>query len=223
MQAYSLTNTWELAWSAFKRHWLVGVLLSVLYPFAGFIPIVGNVAVLILSLFHTVYGLKAWNKSEPITFQDITSESFTTYLKMFLGVLLNFLPILIAVLISLPQLTELNAKAQEELISPETILAQILDFLTILLIAGLFSILIVAALFAYPYFVLDKKMDVFTAIQHSLRFFTDNILRVFLFLITSWLIHALGMLICCIGLFLTIPISSIAAAGVYKQLVDRTV
>lgn len=71
------------------------------------------------------------------------------------------------------------------------------------------------------YFTLDKEQDAITAIKSSWSLVAKNFGSVFLLLLALFGINIVGLLVCFVGLLVTIPLSYIAVAYAYRRLVGE--
>jgi hypothetical protein len=80
------------------------------------------------------------------------------------------------------------------------------------------GILIALKFMFYGYFIVEEKAGPIEAMQRSWDVTRGHLLELFLFVLASIGINLLGMLACCIGLFVTYPLTQIAKAYVYRTL-----
>ena len=78
-------------------------------------------------------------------------------------------------------------------------------------------------LFFTWYFLLDKGLSPFDSIKASFNFVRERVGDVFLFVLVSWVILAIGGAICGIGLIVAAPVVIIATAFTYKKFTDQAV
>ena len=78
-------------------------------------------------------------------------------------------------------------------------------------------------LFFTWYFLLDKGLSPFDSIKASFAFVKERVGDVFLFVLVSWVILAIGGAICGIGLIVAAPVVIIATAFTYKKFTDQAV
>jgi uncharacterized membrane protein len=69
----------------------------------------------------------------------------------------------------------------------------------------------------FGFFILDKGMGSIEGIKASITMVRQNLGNILLFLIAALVINWIGAAICFIGLLVTIPLTAIAAAYVYRQ------
>lgn len=87
---------------------------------------------------------------------------------------------------------------------------------TILLIVP--GVILSMKLMFYPYFIVEKKMGPIAALKKSWEITVDHKAILFFFSLVSGLINIIGVLVLGIGLFVSIPVTLMAQAYVYKQL-----
>jgi len=74
----------------------------------------------------------------------------------------------------------------------------------------------------YPYLIIDKNLGPIAALKKSSELTKGVKVQLFLFGIAITVINFLGALCLLVGLFVTIPITAIAYACIYKTLLART-
>jgi len=106
---------------------------------------------------------------------------------------------------------------------------QFLDYLIASIIYGIIlfvgfillivpGIIMMSRLMFYPYLIVNKNMGPIKALKKSWEITQDHTSQVFVFWLMSSLINIIGMLVFGIGLFVSIPVTLMAQAYVYKQL-----
>jgi len=71
------------------------------------------------------------------------------------------------------------------------------------------------------YIIVDKKTTVISAFKISNEITKDDILELFLFILSLFMLNLLGALVFLVGLLLTIPISIISITLVYRELIKK--
>ncbi len=71
-----------------------------------------------------------------------------------------------------------------------------------------------------PYLIIDKRMGPFEALNKSWEMTRGNTWNLFLFAILLLLINLLGLLVFLVGLFITVPLTMVATAYVYRKLLN---
>jgi len=102
-------------------------------------------------------------------------------------------------------------------------------FLAVLLVANFLSFLVGMCcsiwvgmrLYLAPVFIADQNMGIIDAMKSAWRVSSGNFWMLLLGAIVLGICSCLGMILCCIGIFLTIPISCLGAALVYIQLTGQ--
>lgn len=61
------------------------------------------------------------------------------------------------------------------------------------------------------------------AITTSINWVKDNFGQVFLILLVAWLIYIAGVLLCCVGLLVSIPVALVAIIYSYRALNQESV
>lgn len=93
----------------------------------------------------------------------------------------------------------------------------------LIVIGGLILLIIPGIYFAFrlkfaSYLVIDKKLDPVNAVKASWRMTKGNVWNLFFLGILLGFINLLGLLCLVIGLFITVPLSMLATAFVYRKL-----
>ena len=70
----------------------------------------------------------------------------------------------------------------------------------------------------FGFYVLDKGASPIDAIKGSIDLVKNNIGTVLVFIIAAFAINAVGAMLCYVGLLVTVPLTSIAAAYVYRTM-----
>lgn len=70
----------------------------------------------------------------------------------------------------------------------------------------------------YSYFIVDKKLSPLEALKESSRITSGVKWKLFLFSLVLGLVNVLGVLAFVVGLFVTVPVTMIAYAHVYRKL-----
>ena len=71
------------------------------------------------------------------------------------------------------------------------------------------------------FIIIDKKTNVISAFRISNEVTKDELMELFLFIILLFLINLLGAFVFLIGLLLTLPVSIIAIALIYRELIKK--
>jgi uncharacterized membrane protein len=80
--------------------------------------------------------------------------------------------------------------------------------------------IIICALYTFtPVFILDKKLDFWNAMEASRKVAQKHIFELSIFVIILGLINLLGVILCLVGIFVTIPLTILATAIAYEELV----
>jgi len=72
-------------------------------------------------------------------------------------------------------------------------------------------------LFFYMYLVVDKGINGIDALKMSYNMTTGHFKELFLFLLSLFVINLIGLLLLGFGMLVTIPVTSIAAARIYRK------
>lgn len=73
----------------------------------------------------------------------------------------------------------------------------------------------------FGYFIIDKKMKPMEALRESRKITKGSRWNLFFFCILAGLINILGAIVFGIGLFATVPMTSMASVWVYKKLLNK--
>jgi uncharacterized membrane protein len=71
------------------------------------------------------------------------------------------------------------------------------------------------------YIIVDKKTTIISAFKISNEITKDDMLELFLFILSLFVLNLLGAIFFLIGLLLTIPISIISITLVYQELITK--
>ncbi len=104
---------------------------------------------------------------------------------------------------------------------PALVASLIIGLFTFLgVLACIIGALVVAAMYQFTYFfIFDKKMDFWPAMQASHAIVKQDYVGFTLFIFVLGLLHIVGLLCCIVGIFVTIPIQFVATTIAYKELV----
>lgn len=185
----------------------------------GFVPIVGNIASVIvggpLNAGSLIVAFKII-KGQPITFGDFfkgfqNAYFLPTLLVTLVTTLIFFACLLPAIIVF--GVTPLIAGAQQ----PSPIL---LGLSILLSLAGLVAViyLSISYSFAIP-LVVGRKMEFWPAMETSRKLIGQQWFSIFAFLFVLGLINLAGALVCFVGLLITVPFTSCAIAAAYERIV----
>ena len=95
----------------------------------------------------------------------------------------------------------------------------------LIVLAGMILLIIPGIIWAvklqyFSYFIIDKKLGPIEALKESSRITTEIKWDVFVFCLVLIVINLVGFLCCILGLFVTIPMTMVAYAFVYRTLQD---
>lgn len=80
--------------------------------------------------------------------------------------------------------------------------------------------LVVLAMYKFTYlFIADKKMDFWAAMQASHSIVKQDYFGFTMFLVAMGLLNLLGLLLCVVGLLVTLPITYLAITAAYRDIV----
>ena len=226
----------------FDANFLLYTLVSL-----GSVALIVNLIVRIfLPVASVQWGLRAIESSEPISFGASFPSRIGTYLNAFLGLILIALLPAIMVYSELRGIIEramwiLDRKVVGLFNIPDKAVSfggillaftpptyapilQLIFFARILPIpasitAWVFVLLGIRLLFfAYTYWIVDKKEDIFPSLWKSILFSLRHFGKVIFFLLVAALVNLIGALLCGLGLLVTIPWTWAATALLYKSL-----
>ncbi len=89
----------------------------------------------------------------------------------------------------------------------------------LLIIPGIF---LTIKLFLYMYLVVDRKMNAAESLKKSYELTTGHFAELLIFFFSVVVINVLGMLLLGVGMLVSIPVTSIAGAYIYRKLASRT-
>ena len=101
-----------------------------------------------------------------------------------------------------------------------SILSQIIVFLGLLLLI-IPGIILGIALSFFPYLIVDKKIPSINSLKQSYEITKGVRFKLFIFYIILGLINLLGVLFLVVGLFVTLPLTSLAIVFVYRKLLEQ--
>ncbi len=82
--------------------------------------------------------------------------------------------------------------------------------------AALFAVMV--RLGQFPFLIIDRGTDVSESLLVSLQLTKGRAATVFLVYLTQLTINVAGLLVCCLGLFVTLPLTSLISAVTYNVL-----
>jgi uncharacterized membrane protein len=96
----------------------------------------------------------------------------------------------------------------------------------LIVVAGLFLFVVPGVIWfikysMFPYFIVDEKMGPIEAIKASGKATAGAKFQLFLFILLLWLVNFGGLLALGIGLFVSIPVTMVSYAYVYRQLAGK--
>ncbi|MCS7189066.1 MAG: hypothetical protein RMJ66_00035 [Bacteroidia bacterium] len=207
MERLSLSQLWQTAWERFKVNWIPGVIIFLAGIVIGLIPFIGNIASLILPPVMVSYGLLTWTTKEEVKFSAIFPSQIMTYLKVIVGlILISLVPLLLIFAAMYTGLRE----------------GEIANTPYPIILGVALMIVLQALFFSYPYWIIDKDLDIIGGLKAALQTSLSNISSLILFMLSLLLVNLIGMIACGLGLLVTFPLSFIAMAGFYKELSSGT-
>lgn len=211
MKSISVSDIWRTGWQRFEKHWLTGVLLMLILVAASFIPILGNLIDFVIQVAFVAYGLQAWDRPEgAVDFGSAFPKRLSVYLKVLaVAIILAVIVFLVAVLLS-GALFASALKGGDWLLSVKLLAG-----------AGAAALVLIALqlfIFSYPFFIVERDAGIIESLQQAVSLSRDNLGTVLVFFLYALGINLLGVLTCGIGLFVTVPLTAIALAGLYRTL-----
>ncbi len=95
------------------------------------------------------------------------------------------------------------------------------NIVSILIVFSLFLCIYLSITFIFaPLFIFFGRMDASTAIEYSRKLVHKHFFQVLLFYIFQNILLALGMLLACVGFFIAIPITHVAAYLAFEDILD---
>lgn len=80
--------------------------------------------------------------------------------------------------------------------------------------------IVITALYMFtPAFILDKKLDFWNAMEASRKVAQKHLFELTVFVLVLGIINLLGVLLCLVGVFVTFPLTLLAIAIAYDELV----
>jgi len=74
----------------------------------------------------------------------------------------------------------------------------------------------------FPYLIIDKKLGPIEALKQSAAITQGVKWQLWVFSLATWVVNIIGALLLIVGLFVTIPVTMLATAFVYRKLLART-
>jgi uncharacterized membrane protein len=74
-----------------------------------------------------------------------------------------------------------------------------------------------------PFYVIDKDLAPMEAIASSVDLVRRHAGKLILFCLVAWLVYTLGVIVCFVGLLVSIPLAMVATAYMYKHIQDDPV
>lgn len=218
MQNVSIGQLWSTAWERFKVHWVGGIGILVVGIILSIIPLIGPIFSLAIGPVLISYGLRALISPQSLPFGQYF-PSLGAVFKVIVGNILISLPGAIVYIVGLGSMIMpiLSGDGYSE------------DFDTgiggtSLFILVLGFILLVGAqilFYTYPLWIIDKSYGIFEGLGAAARLSMNNIGQIVVFLLSAMGINILGAIPCGIGLLVTVPMTVIATAGLYKGLIGE--
>lgn len=207
----SLGNAWD---NVKSNVWLFAgfaLVYAIISGILSVIPILGNLASLFSFIFSASIfsALNVYDRTKSLDFSDFFKWS-PKFGRLFLGnlllgilvifLLIPFAFILVAIL-GLSFFTDIasNPENLRGLLVGSTILVLVLAVL-------LFVIIVSIALFAFPYIIQFTDLSFSESLSYSFKIGRNNIGQVVLFAFVALGLSILGLVLCGIGLLITIPL-----------------
>lgn len=211
VMAVSAFEIWRTAWQRFEKHWATGILLVLLMFLLSLVPLIGYLIGFVVRVPLVTYGLRAWDHPESkVEFSSVFPSRLSTYLKVFVvELILGVIGILLLALVSIALFAS-AIRSEDWMLSVKFITG-----------AGAVTILLAALqlfIFSYPFFIVDKDADIVEALRYAYRLSHENLGTVLIFFLYAIGVNILGAIVCGIGLFITIPLTAVAFAGLYRTL-----
>lgn len=211
MRDFNVASLLQEGFEKYKANWLAGIIVTLAYAVLFIIPMVGQfVAPLMIAAFAN-YGLLVWGGRNQLSVQEPFSLSAPAYLKA--GV----------VFIALALIQLALMKVYSHLIT--TAYEQGLWFSFSFYFPYFSSILVGMLgyffLFSYPFLVVEKNVDIGEALKTSFSLSLNNAVNLIVFILVAAVLNFIGALPCGIGLLVTVPLTLVASAGLYKKLVGE--
>lgn len=225
----------ERGWHLFKANMggSIGITaaamgLALVVVFIGMIPFVGIIGSIAQFICQPVIMGGLWyffiktNRGAPAEVGDLFSGFSRNFGGLFL---VNFISSLIIFGVMIPGLAVLAFGVAEPIISAFRDNSDP-DFsgLNILLIALGFVLIMIPTMylsvcwsFALP-LAMDRRMEFWPAMKTSRAVVNKHWFQVFFFMVLGGMIYSVGILLCCVGLLFTVPITFFIWAAAYEHL-----
>ena len=211
MQNFSIGALWSQAWAAFKRNWITGIGLIVLSFVAALIPIVSALFSLIFQAVYVQWGLRASDSEGTVSFGSAFPSSIATYLKVIVGlIIVGAVPGIVFAIGYVALSAQVGTMEYGNSFS-------FVSFI-VFLIGALFLLVFQVLFFSYPYWVVDRGESIPDSLGKAFKFSSQNLGKVVTYMLSAIGINLLGAIPCGLGLLVTLPLTWIAAAGLYRAL-----
>lgn len=195
---FSIKEVLKTGWEGWKQHW--SLLIAV---------------VAISFLLGSVANLGALFKDSPI------AETFFQILGILFGAYASLGIVNVSLKIAKQEFVKLSDYFDTLPYYWRFLAGQILYYLAVMI--GLFLLVVPGVIIAlkyylFPYFIIEKNLGVIESFKASDRAVYGSKKHLLLFSIIGMLLNLLGLICMVVGLFISIPVVSIAQAAIYRKL-----
>jgi uncharacterized membrane protein len=220
-----ISRGWELLKNNFGTVFgggAVYLLIQIAISALGNIPIVGplislaNIVFVAGPMLGGVYYFLLKNiRHQPVEIGDIFAGFHICYWQLVLGYLvMTFIAVLLAIPGGVIMAISIVPMARNQAVDATHIAMAAVGFLVLLIPLIYVG---VSWLFALP-LIIDKQMNFWAAMTKSRQMVSEHWWTVFGFLMVCGLVNCAGIIVCCLGLFVTIPIVFGALMYAYEDV-----
>ncbi len=215
------------AWNFTKKHWLKMLLVNIFIAIVNFV-----ISMLFMpSGFWSCYIEAITTQSARALAQlQAMAQSMHLYSNYIEYVIISMLELgvvnaVLLVVLGKSDTVKLRLGYNISLLNFFNILLGSIIFLIIVSIGTIFCVLpgiyLACRLMMYKYIILNENVNAIDALQRSWQITEDNGLKIFLLWVLLILINILGLILCCVGMFITYIITYFAIAICYKKLTEQ--
>jgi uncharacterized membrane protein len=192
-------------------------------PLLSFLILVCFIASIIVS-YGYIFSLLKMVKDIAVTIKDLWYPKINILSIFGAGLILFPLYLVITLIVFTPFFISIFSTLSQLIYSPSDInwisfiFSNLLIFLITLLVSTVVNLLLMTRLGFISYFIIDKNLGPINGIKASWNATKGKFLSLLLFFIQIIGLNILGALALGVGLFITIPLSSIAMTYVYLKL-----
>lgn len=200
------------------QYWLFVGICAVAMLVSAAVPMWILMGPMMSGVYLTLLKLR---RREPIEFGTLF-KGFDYFGPSLIATLLHVLPIMAIVIPAyiffyVGMILSMASQTATDEPNPAAALGVFVMFFIFILVVGVLAIFVsVGFTFAYP-LIVDRKLQGFDAVKLSFKAAMKNFWRLLGMMLLSGLLNLAGVLLCYVGMFLTLPITYAAVAAAYEQ------